>query len=1127
MANEKSPSLREQAESQTEGLPALTEMLGRWWKAKPSERKPYMRPVLDADGKPVIGPDGKPMTAEVRNSPIDPKYGYRLKESPPLSWEEAGYNPTHNFHPFEVARDAIKGIADIPQGLAFLDSLRRGSFAGGMTPEQYRDTFWVTGPMPMAGDPNAAAAIMMMNSKPMDIKDSEEIRRQDIENYKKALSLYGVYNPKTNELTFDWNGFARDLSQHPAEVGSLFVAGGAGFAKAAEGVAKLSGLENGLSIAQNLSRLKNVEFRPFSGGASAMQNARDFGRVAVDTAKAAAASPAGQATQKVLDATGKALNVAGKFLDPVTPLTGKAAAKTTSGVINLARRISPYKASIYTPEFLKEWGAFQKNAEAALIEQGTPPEAIKSPQTQNSIWQQFTTETNGRFQNPFNAKANRAFDELEAKGQGFNRYDYAPPHIGGVIDKTVNAKGKGITTPIIAEGAIRTAAPEGGGLMPRAPGEPKPSKIGITRSAATGEAPGFLQQNKSNLPFIGGRDLERSSRAATQGQLGDFLSESLGGRGAGQVTHQDIADDFIQTQINNRNAYRQAYEQSAASEGGGVYTDPDAFANTFAEEYAAVLRQQNPNLTPRDIMENPSLFPNAGTNLERTTGNIRNLGHYVEPIRGEIPDLPFRFNYNPATGSWFEESGRLPVSQSMANYLNEAYAPQIAAGAAPPRNMLNLQGLETERRRLLDASSKAYKSGNMDDYRAINAQIDALDNTAIRMAPTHSGENVQQAIEQLDNARRGFREWRQTGVDAPDTSAYAPVKAAAQKVEQLTDVDPNTGRYVFSSAPGARTDVGDFFRDRIVGEESLLPKGERPNDLVTVLTDPNSRLLSNPGLVRDYIRTGYARPGTSPQDLAAYHATYGNLGVLNPDEQNLFNRSMAAQYATDPNAIPQRSPWQIVPELEEGGGFGDKVKAWAKPTFKGLTGYAVGSALDAPIAGTFGVDPNLRWLFGGGNMMADPVGRAREALGPVRGLQGGAPSYSVNLPPETGTVPLRVSGLTAGYQNTDESERQRGQFLSLFPDQENNAERAQSEADKFESLFGQQPAETKPQGQYRGGRAAYKSGGKVGGDIEPLVRNLITKAKMAKKVSDKATEPLLNAHDDAIASALATAQKAI
>jgi hypothetical protein len=65
-----------------------------------------------------------------------------------------------------------------------------------------------------------------------------------------------------------------------------------------------------------------------------------------------------------------------------------------------------------------------------------------------------------------------------------------------------------------------------------------------------------------------------------------------------------------------------------------------------------------------------------------------------------------------------------------------------------------------------------------------------------------------------------------------------------------------------------------------------------------------------------------------------------------------------------------------------------------------------------------------------------------------------------------------------------------------------------------------------PQPQARGGRAAYKAGGKVGG-IEPLIQALMNKAKMAKKVSNKATEPLLNERDDAIASALAVAQKAI
>lgn len=69
-------------------------------------------------------------------------------------------------------------------------------------------------------------------------------------------------------------------------------------------------------------------------------------------------------------------------------------------------------------------------------------------------------------------------------------------------------------------------------------------------------------------------------------------------------------------------------------------------------------------------------------------------------------------------------------------------------------------------------------------------------------------------------------------------------------------------------------------------------------------------------------------------------------------------------------------------------------------------------------------------------------------------------------------------------------------------------------------------ASLRPKPQAYGGRTAYKTGGKVNG-IEPLVMALMGKAKMAKKTSNKATEPLLNERDDAIANALAVAQKAI
>ena len=60
-----------------------------------------------------------------------------------------------------------------------------------------------------------------------------------------------------------------------------------------------------------------------------------------------------------------------------------------------------------------------------------------------------------------------------------------------------------------------------------------------------------------------------------------------------------------------------------------------------------------------------------------------------------------------------------------------------------------------------------------------------------------------------------------------------------------------------------------------------------------------------------------------------------------------------------------------------------------------------------------------------------------------------------------------------------------------------------------------------------GGRIQRASGGRAGQNHEQLVNRLMTMAKQAKKVTDKSTEPLLNAPDEAIVKALDVAQQAI
>ena len=60
-----------------------------------------------------------------------------------------------------------------------------------------------------------------------------------------------------------------------------------------------------------------------------------------------------------------------------------------------------------------------------------------------------------------------------------------------------------------------------------------------------------------------------------------------------------------------------------------------------------------------------------------------------------------------------------------------------------------------------------------------------------------------------------------------------------------------------------------------------------------------------------------------------------------------------------------------------------------------------------------------------------------------------------------------------------------------------------------------------------GGRVAYKKGGKVSPHIEPLVQDLMSRYKHAKKAETETTKPLLQHHDKAIVKALNIAKKAI
>lgn len=1033
---------------------------------RPSERKSFEKEATDIGGKPVIGPDGKPIKVAVRNSQIDPKYGFKTQASPPLTADEGFYNVTQNWHPLEVVRDTIKGLPQAPQALAFLDSARRGASAGGMNTQQYRETFFPSGRLSTgAGDLNMGKISSLISPKMSDA-DVEKMRQQDANNYQSVASIYGIYDPKTNSITgMDWNGLARDISQHPAELASVFAGGEGAFGKLANWASKMEGVADAGTFASNLSRIKAGGFGALAKGSSAVQKGMRI-----------------------------ASRVANPAMEPATKLVNAA----ISGTVSAARRLPFIQKSIYTPEFRTAWKDFSDNAVAQLQAGGNgaramTPEEIASPEVQHMLWRQFNNQTGGRFSNPFTDEANRAFDVLERQDPNVNRSMYAQPNVGQVLDATVKNKGKGITPAILREGTIRagaaTAGPSGG-----------PSGIGVTRSAATGEAPGWIAGRKKELSPGQTSSLEQRSRAATEGALGQDLSEAFAPpSGAAHPTHNDIANDFIDTNVRMRNEARQSYD--AASRNGGIYSDPNAFLSNLDQEAASLLRQRG--IDPSELQTNADAFNSANSAAANLRRNISNHGSHVPAVEQEL--WGNNYTYDRQHGVWVDQNGS-PANSRLQYILNTDPVSQAAIASPPPQpvNRLSLDNLEIERRRLNTAADRAYQSGlangDFRDYNAITAYRDALDNAAINMAPTMQGGDPQAAIAHLQNARSQFRQWRASGLDSRDPT----IRSAAAEVVNRTNVNPQTGEYTFDNRPGARSAVAQNFEGKLVGTDRVTPS-QNPASLYHELT--TSGAVSNPDLVTGHVRSGYARPGASAQDVAALHNVYSGEGInlLSPSEEAFLGRNLTARGATSPTNIPERDPWSLIPEMREGASNWEKAAAIAKPLVKGGLGYLAGSA----------ASPYLGTALGIGEMLSGPASTAGKLISEIGETQAGAPRYTPKIP---SVRPFMQAGAIPEGMSDVRSNAEIDRALQAM-----NEGPVSQDVDRV--LKGL--SEEQPQTQSTGGRTAYRAGGKVSRDIEPLVRALMNKAKQAKRISNKATEPLLDAHDDAIASALATAQKAI
>jgi len=217
----------------------------------------------------------------------------------------------------------------------------------------------------------------------------------------------------------------------------------------------------------------------------------------------------------------------------------------------------------------------------------------------------------------------------------------------------------------------------------------------------------------------------------------------------------------------------------------------------------------------------------------------------------------------------------------------------------------------------------------------------------------------------------------------------------------------------------------------------------------------------------------------------------------------------------------------------------ERIKNYAPSVGAGqVLGYNLGAATGIPGAGlVIGGGVGALTKFGRGKLDEATAGRI------ARSESAGAPSVPLFQAPDV-RVPAGIAGAVAtSAQSEYETPVTAAPKPVAAPVQEPLKEYSFDEYQKSllpspaaQGAPAQEPlkeysleeyqASLQPKPQARGGRTAYRAGGKVGG-VEPLIQALMNKAKTAKKVSNKATEPLLNERDDAIASALAVAQKAI
>lgn len=618
-------------------------------------------------------------------------------------------------------------------------------------------------------------------------------------------------------------------------------------------------------------------------------------------------------------------------------------------------------------------------------------------------------------------------------------------------------------------------------------------------------------------------------------------ADYVGGQMETQFGHapdeRDLGGAFARAYTNAKNAVERGYQRAFGHQ--GVFTNTADFTAGMRASIDNELGKLGLDVNtvmgaPRFAQTQNALggFRRGGRQFGGVFSQFDDLAGAAPPTAITAADLSGEMHtFDTASGRWLDASGNPVTATGKSQYLDAVSNRVNLPPPQPGVNGLTPQNIDGVRR---DVNSFYLEAKTAEDRAALAAINRGIDNYVETNAANFTGDG-QALAQDLQNARGANQQF----INSFDRSPNKVIRDASKITSANLAPDAN-GVIRFN---GDTQSIGAHLEGRLIDPRTLQPRvnytggntvtGDKVfNDLYAVM-DPQGQ-----DALVSHVRNTVATSPASPTEIASFTE---RSPFFSPEErdsilrlQNARSISTAPAYAPSSTGDTTGSRWGFrfsAPLIGQnvgttlggmfgapniGGAVGTMLGSAAEGKFEGLTrGARLRNELDnlprAPVSA-----PNLFAPIAAAEAVTGVTGQSPLAQRPEPQPQ---PQPAAAPAPVTPQAPRDPYSLPAGFEPPaqPQAKAQKPQDPYALPP---------GFEGKQEDPYSLPAGWDDNQGMYRGGRAAYKSGGAVG-SIEPLVRNLINKAKKAKKVSDKATEPLLNAHDDAIASALEVAQKSI